>query len=67
MSIQEVITNEPQNQMNLKYNHSRMQYVHTVLSLLEAPGAKTLSRVLLFHVILHVIGALIGCYWRMII
>ena len=35
---------------------------NTVMSLFEAPGAKTLSRALLFHVILCAMGALVECY-----
>ena len=42
-------------------------YVRTVMSLLEAPCAKTLSRALLFRVVLCVVGALIMCYSPIIV
>ena len=61
--------------MVLRYRHLEVGQVRgqgfskvpTVMSLLEALGAKTLLRALLFHAILHVTGALIVRYCRMIV
>ena len=39
----------------------------TVMSLLEAPGGKALMRALLFRAILRAMGAIIVCYYHMIL